>query len=98
MTNKPSKRLLIDGSRGIYVPNTFIRRFDYTKWGIPAEDAAVLRNDVADWRYWEIWDFVIQMAQYTDDDGTVWYLHQGESGDLWAYSEYFDEEADYAVG
>lgn len=94
----PSKRLLVNGSRGVYVPNSFIRRYDPDKWCIPAGDAEILRSDVDDWRYWEVWDYVLQMAQYTDADDTVWYLHQDENGDLWAYSEYFDEAADYAVG
>ena len=96
--NQPNQKLLVDGSRGVYVPNNFIRRFDYTKWGIPAEDAVILRNDVDDWRYWECWVFVLQMAQYTDDDGVVWHLHQDGEGNLWAYSIYFDETASYAVG
>lgn len=86
-----NKRLLVDGSRGVYVPNSFIRRYDPDRWCIPAGDEEILRGDVDDWRYWEVWDYVLQMAQYTDDQGTVWYLHQDENGDLWAYREYDDE-------
>lgn len=86
-----NKRLLIDGSRGIYVPNSFVRRFDTARWGISPEDATTLLDDVGARHYWDVWDHVLNTAQYIDELDVVWYLHQDENGDLWSYSEYDDE-------
>ena len=90
-----NKRLLIDGSRGIYVPNAFIGKYVYKRphlWGISEEDATTLLNDVdADDQYWDAWDHVLNTAQYVDEVDVTWYLYQDEHGDLWAYSEYDDE-------
>lgn len=89
-----NKRLLIDGSRGIYVPSCFIGKYAYKRphlWGISEEDAATLLNDVGSRHYWDIWDHVLNTAQYVDEVDVTWYLYQDEHGDLWAYSEYDDE-------
>ena len=86
-----NKRLLVDGSRGVYVPYSFINRYDPDDWGIPAEDEEVLRRDVDDWRYWDTWDYVLANAYHVDKYDVTWYLHQDEEGNLWAYKEYFDE-------
>lgn len=86
------KRLLVDGSHGIYVPKGFVYRYVYRHphlWGISGEDAMTLLNGVdTDECYWDVWDHILNTAEYTDECDVTWYLHQDENGDLWAYSEY----------
>lgn len=78
--------LLVDGARGVYVPETFATMIDLSEWdGISQEDllALQLREFGDDGDYWDIWDTVLNNATYTDTDGNVFRLHQ--DGDLWAY-------------
>ena len=89
-----TKRLLVDGAHGTYVPCNFIRRYAYKHphlWGISAEDAKIVFFYEDDDQYWEVWDHILNTAQYVDEVDVTWYLHQDENGDLWAYSEYDDE-------
>ena len=93
-------RILSD-ARGIFIPRDFLT--DYTgeiaveyciAWGLDDsniewwKDAADPDSD----SYWDCWDWVLQHASYTTEDGDVYRLHQ--DGDLWGicYEKMTDEE------
>lgn len=81
--------LILSDARGIYIPRDFVCDDAHeiaehcAKWGLTAanrehwEDAA---NPDSEW-YWEAWDWILNNARYTDEDGDVYTLHQ--DGDLW---------------
>jgi hypothetical protein len=83
-----NRKLLIDDSRGIYIPKVFAESFDLTKWGFSESDSKLLLEDLlnpdSDW-YWEAWEIVLRDACYQDDNLDIWYLEQ--DGDLFAVKE-----------
>lgn len=86
--------LLLDGCRGIYVPQGFGECFDMDSWGVSDEDADILSDGPENEAYWDTWDAVIAEARYVDDTGYGWRLWQ--DGDLWAIREDYDgDEDDY---
>lgn len=93
--------LILSDSRGIYIPRDFLCdnyneiAFDHCKaWGLTADnfhwwqDAADSENE----GYWEAWEWILNNAEYTDDEGNKYCLHQ--DGDLWAlcYGKMTQEE------
>lgn len=77
--------LLLDSSRGIYIPQDFVVEMDLSKFqGISQEDIDTCRDPEDEW-YWEAWDVILRDATYTDADGHVWTLYQ--DGDLWMICE-----------
>lgn len=82
--------LILSDARGIYIPRDFVTN-DYNEiahdhcaaWGLTEANQAYWA-DAADpdneW-YWEAWDWILNNAQFTDEDGNVYRLHQ--DGDLW---------------
>lgn len=81
--------LLIDGASGIYIPKEFIESYEIEAWGIKPEDAKTLLQGPDAEYYWETWDDVISYAEFTDEDGRKWTLHQ--DGDLFAVSEKLED-------
>ena len=84
--------LLLDGARGVYIPQNFVEEFDLTKWeGVDQDDIdTLLKGPDEEW-YWDAWDKVLNNATHTDDHGNVWHLYQ--DGDLWEYCpELMDNE------
>lgn len=75
------RELLIDCNRGIYIPNTFYKNFDFGAWGLDRNDYKDLCN-VESPHYWEAWDDLISAAKHIDDEGLVWNLEQDD--DLFA--------------
>ena len=69
---------LIDGNRGIYIPNSFYKNFDFGAWNLNKEDYKELEN-IEDLNYWEAWDDLIERAYHVDDDGKTWHLYQDDS-------------------
>ena len=70
--------LLLDESRGIYLPQGFVKCFDASEWGVDFEDADVLEEGPDHPDYWEVWDTILETASYTDEEGHKWTLwHDG---------------------
>ena len=70
--------LLLDSSRGVYIPQHFAESIDVEGWtGIKAEDLDVLRAGPDAEFYWDAWQSLLDYAE--TKDGRV--LHQ--DGDLW---------------
>jgi len=73
---------ILDGARGIYIPQAFAECYDMKEWKVSEEDEKILMDGPDNDLYWETWDDVIREAEYTDEDGIVWSLWQ--DGDLFA--------------
>ena len=93
--------LILSDARGTYIPRDFVTD-DYNEiavdhclsWGLTDDNKDEWQdasNPDSEW-YWEAWDWILNNAQYTDDDGNVYRLMQ--DGDLWAlcYERMSDEE------
>lgn len=78
----PAVALLLDSSRGIYIPLAFVRDFDLSKWQGITQEAITECSNVENDDYWEAWASILDYATFTDN-GYIWRLMQ--DGDLWAY-------------
>lgn len=87
---------LLDGNRGVYIPQAFVECFIPDVWNITNEDdIAILREGPEHEWYWEVWDSVLNEAVHTDMHGKDWTLYQ--DGDLFAVrSDHKWEEDDDA--
>ena len=81
VVNMDTIRHLIDECRGIYIPQAFYEGFDFGTWNLNINDYKELRDPTID-DYWDTWDDLIEHAEYHDDDGYIWTLHQ--DGGLYA--------------
>lgn len=75
--------LLIDESRGIYIPQDFAAESE--GWGLSDEDKQILAAGPYHEYYWDVWDDVLSYATYERRVGDVvetWILDQ--DCDLWA--------------
>lgn len=83
---------LLDGARGICLPQHFAEMIDTKQWSLQAysADLDMLRKGPDHEEYWEAWDTVLNAAEYTDSNGDTWTLWQ--DGDLLAVRSdvYFD--------
>jgi hypothetical protein len=73
--------LLLDESRGIYIPYKFFHNYDLRRWGLDPKDYGEL-SSVDNDNYWSTWDDLLANAKYTDEFGRSYYLEQ--DGDLFA--------------
>ncbi len=74
-------QLLLDESRGHYIPQKFAENF--RDWlGIHEEDRAILLQGQSHPEYWAAWE-IVQECAYWREDGKTWHLWH--DGDLWAY-------------
>ena len=80
--------VLLDGARGIYLPQSFADRFDMDEWGVSEEDATILTEGPDHEHYDDAWDSVLEAAEHTDKDGHTWKLTQDQ--DLFAYRSDID--------
>lgn len=69
------KRLLLDESMGIYIPNRFYENFDLAFWGLNPDDYKDLANYESD-TYWDTWQELLDEAKHTDKNGYIWHLWQ----------------------
>jgi len=69
--------LLIDESRGIYIPNNFYHNFDFASWNLNSSDYRELSSPDNE-HYWETWQELLDNAVYYDIQGT-WRLDQDGS-------------------
>lgn len=89
--------LLLNDSRGIYIPQNFAVHFNMDHWGVRDEDRDILLlgpNDAENEWYWEVWESVLNNASYVDDKGNRWVLWQ--EGDLFAYCTELMTDEEYA--
>lgn len=91
------RKCILDGSRGIYIPQDFANGFDFddgrcvpdTWRGITAEQRDILNAGPDHEHYWEVWAEVSDSAYLIDSDGIEWRLWQ--DGDLFAVPADADE-------
>lgn len=74
---------ILDSARGVYIPQNFVELFNASEWGISDKDKNILLQGPENEWYWETWDEVLDNAEYTDENGHEYRLHQ--DGDLWGY-------------
>lgn len=74
--------LILSDARGQYIPRDFADMYG-TDYGVAADDLAVLLDGPDNEFYWDTWNAVLDYAEYRDDDGHTWRLHQ--DGDLFIY-------------
>lgn len=77
--------LLCDSLHGVYIPQLMARQLYDAGWTINPDDVTVCDAGPVDDYYWEAWHYIIDNAEYTDEDGNIWRLYQ--DGDLWAYCD-----------
>ena len=84
--------LLLDESRGIYIPQHFVEDFNLSKFGIEENSWAVqkCKEGPDNLSYWEAWQDILNNAEYQDDEGYIWRLHQ--DGDLFIVREDMTDE------
>ena len=87
--------ILLNDSRGVYIPQNFVEIYNPTHWGFAEddEDIAALRKGPEDEWYWDAWNNVLARAESTDGSGNVWRLSQ--DGDLFAYCEAYMTTEEY---
>lgn len=79
-----SYHLMCDSHHGVYIPQIMGTRLLEAGWSnIDADQVEVLNRGPDDEDYWEVWTRITDNAQFTDEQGREWGLHQ--DGDLWAY-------------
>lgn len=80
--------LILDGSRGIYIPQGFAERFGHWlgEWKNVNQDDidTLLEGPDHEW-YWEAWQNVVDNAEYMGADGVKYSLYQ--DGDVWLVPE-----------
>src|SRR5690625_99796 len=74
--------LVLSDTRGIYIPRDFAELYG-TDYGIKPDDMTILLAGPDHEVYWDTWNAVLDYAEYVDDNGHMWKLHQ--DGDLFIY-------------
>ena len=78
-------QLLLDETRGIYIPHAFVTTFDLVVWHVEhLKDAIADCSAVDNENYWEAWQEILETAWY-DLNGEKYMLMQ--DGSLWAGTE-----------
>ena len=85
--------LLLDGNRGVYIPQVFANTFDLDRMkGIRQCDIETLREGPDTEGYWDAWDSILGSVSF-EEKGNTWHLYQ--DGDLWAYCVDLMSDEDY---
>lgn len=88
--------MLCDSHHGQFIPQIMARSLFDAGWsGIDLGDVVELEAGPyeSEW-YWETWECILNNAQFIDENGETWYLH--EDCDLWAVTQKdFDEMGDF---
>lgn len=79
MDNSAKIACILDGARGIYIPQAFVNGFDLKKWHVSKDDADILKEGPDHEFYWDTWDDVLSRA-WLKDGKHKWTLYQ--DGDL----------------
>ena len=69
-------KFLLDGNRGMYVPQGFAECYDREVWHYSEDDAKILLSGPDHEYYWEAWEAVLNEAYLTDEDGHTWTIYQ----------------------
>jgi hypothetical protein len=79
----PAVALLLDSSRGVYIPKAFAESFNMNDWHVSdnQRDCLLAGPDDEQDLYWDYWSSILDNAYY-EKDGKRWTLYQ--DGDLWA--------------
>jgi hypothetical protein len=77
-------QLLLDGARGIYIPQNFAECFDVSAWNVSDELRDILLAGPDHEHYWDAWEQVLDNA-HTSQYGEKWTLYQ--DGDLFAVAD-----------
>lgn len=88
--------ILLDDSRGVYIPQNFAEMFDMKTWGISDDTRNILLagpTSENEW-YWEAWENVLSNASYIDTAGNKWLLWQ--EGDLFIHCVELMTDREYA--
>lgn len=78
---------IIDGSRGVYIPQLFALWFLQNGWTVSdnlwinADKDSLLSGPDAGDNYWEAWDELLSHPEI-GPDGVVYEIHQDSGGDL----------------
>lgn len=97
----PAVNLILDSHRGIYIPRDFVTDHSgntldegNSNWGLTEANIAHWGSaaDPESEGYWDAWSWILDNAEYTDDSGNKYRLHQ--DGDLWGvcYDRMTDDE------
>lgn len=90
---------ILSDARGIYIPRDFvtddfgnIAKEHCNKWGVNQDDALLLALGPETDFYWDIWEHVLNNAEFKADDGNAYKLYQ--DGNLWGicWDKMTDEE------
>ena len=73
--------LLLDGARGVYLPQNFAEGYHVRFYGVSEEQKEILLAGPESEYYWETWDEVLSNSRFTFDDGRQGFLYQ--DSDLW---------------
>ena len=85
------KTLLVESSRGRFIPQAFAQRYGKFWEGVDAQELETLKEGPdAEW-YWETWDDVLSNATYAFNGDKKAYLWE-EDGDLYAVDMEFLQE------
>lgn len=86
--------LLLDGLRGIYLPQKFAEIYG-KEWGVSPEDMEVLLNGPDHQDYHAVWDFIITTSILMTD-GIIYALEEDEEGNLFKveWGDDLDEQED----
>lgn len=80
--NGPKMFCIIDGNRGIYIPQQFAKHWgNSVQSGITGGQMRILLSGPQTSGYWDVWEEVVNEVQFLFD-GQLCTLY--ESGDLWA--------------
>ena len=87
--------LLMADNRGVYIPQNFAEEImvpamadcpetPLDQWkGFCQDQVDILLEGPEREDYWEVWDEVLNLSVFTDNNCNKYHLHQ--DGDLWAY-------------
>lgn len=93
--------LILSDARGIYIPRDFLTDNQNVvvwkhceAWGLTEANIEfwIEATDPAYEHYWEAWEWILNNAKYTTEEGDAYHLCQ--DGDLWAlcYDKMTNEE------
>ena len=87
--------ILLNDSRGVYIPQNFAENFNMKDWGVIDEERDVLLAGPSpeNESYWDVWHDVLSNSSYKDKNDNIWYLTQ--DGDLFAYCDPLMTDEEY---
>jgi len=87
--------ILLNDSRGVYIPQNFAENFNMEDWGVTDEERDVLLAGPSpeNESYWDVWYDVLSTSSYKDKNDNIWYLTQ--DSDLFAYCDSLMSEEEY---